>query len=74
MRAVRAMAVAALVAMPLLSSCDGNWYVAGGDAGFPRIQYRDSLISLNDRCPIRQNKLNRAIEPVYVNGRPVGFC
>ncbi len=34
----------------------------------------DGLTSLNDRCPVRGDPLNAAVEPVYVNGRPLGFC
>jgi hypothetical protein len=39
------------------------------------VRYWDrDLVSLNDRCPNTQARLNPAIEPIYVNGRPVGFC
>jgi hypothetical protein len=34
----------------------------------------DGQVTLNDRCPVRLSKLNRRMEPVWVNGRPVGFC
>lgn len=41
----------------------------------PHIRYfEDGRVSLNDRCPVRKVKLNRRMPPVYVNGRPVGFC
>ena len=37
--------------------------------------YHDrSLESLNDHCPIQGGKLGDTIPPVYVNGRPIGFC
>jgi len=49
-------------------------YVPTPDLEHPKIQYQDSLVSLNDRCPVRHGKLNPAYVPVYVNGRPVGFC
>jgi hypothetical protein len=34
----------------------------------------DGLVTVNDRCPVRLVRLNRRMEPAYVNGRPVGFC
>lgn len=36
--------------------------------------FSDGLVTLNDRCPVRLVRLNRKMEPAYVNGRPVGFC
>lgn len=39
-----------------------------------RVQYADSTISLNDICPIAIKKLGTGKMPLYVNGRPVGFC
>lgn len=48
-------------------------YVQKGDS-FPRIRFADERVSLNDRCPVRKAKLNLKMPPVYVNGRPVGFC
>lgn len=49
-------------------------FVAGDIDTLPRIQFADGLISLNDRCPVRRVPLNLRMPPVYVNGRPVGFC
>ena len=49
-------------------------YVPTADLEHPKVRYSDSLVSLNDRCPVRHGKLNPAYVPVYVNGRPVGFC
>jgi hypothetical protein len=44
-------------------------------APFSRIRYSErDQVSLNDRCPITGTQLNPAIPPVYVNGRPIGFC
>jgi len=43
-------------------------------AEFPRIQFGDGQLSLNDRCIVRQVKLNLRMPPIYVNGRPIGFC
>jgi hypothetical protein len=34
----------------------------------------DGSVTVNDRCPVRLVRLNRRMEPVYVNGRAVGFC
>ena len=49
-------------------------YVPGTEDAFPRIRYSDSLVSLNDRCPVRHAKLNLKLDPIYVNGQPIGFC
>ena len=49
-------------------------FVPGDVDSLPRIQYADGQVSLNDRCPVRQVPLNNRMPPVYVNGRPVGFC
>ena len=49
-------------------------YVPTGDRVHPRLKYADSLVSINDRCAVKQNTLSPVIRPVYVNGRPVGFC
>ena len=43
-------------------------------AEFPRLRFPDGSLSLNDRCPVRKVKLNRRMPPLYVNGRPIGFC
>lgn len=44
----------------------------------PSIRYFEpggaGLVSLNNRCPVRKVRLNKKMPPVYVNGRPVGFC
>jgi hypothetical protein len=49
-------------------------YVPGTDEKFPRLRSADGQISLNDRCPVRHAKLNPKMAPVYVNGKPIGFC
>lgn len=48
-------------------------YVNDSDS-LPRIRYANGLVTLNDRCIVRQRKLNLRLPPVYVNGEPVGFC
>jgi len=40
----------------------------------PRLVFADGLVSLNDRCMVRQVKLNPKMPPIYVSGEPVGFC
>ena len=47
---------------------------ADTDTLFPRLRFGDGQISLNDRCIVTQKKLNRRLPPIYVNGRPIGFC
>jgi hypothetical protein len=44
------------------------------DVDLPHIRYSDDQVSLNDRCPVRKSKLNRKMPPLYINGRPLGFC
>jgi hypothetical protein len=49
-------------------------YVQPADS-FPAIRYFEGgLVSQNDRCAVRKVKLNTKMPPVYVNGRPIGFC
>jgi hypothetical protein len=39
------------------------------------LRFRESgLVSVNDRCAVRLVRLNPRMSPVWVNGRPVGFC
>ncbi|HVS19215.1 MAG TPA: hypothetical protein VMT18_11490 [Planctomycetota bacterium] len=53
----------------------GVHYVAGADPTRPFVRYADGQVGLADHCAIRlASKLNRRIPPVYVNGRPIGFC
>ena len=50
-------------------------YVQAAEDSFPQIRYFDSgLVTENDRCAVRKVKLNVKMPPVYVNGRPIGFC
>ena len=43
-------------------------------ADFSHLLYANGETSLNDRCPIRRNKLNPKVRPLFVNGKPLGFC
>ena len=75
MRARIGPAVAAgLAALLRVPGAPAQHYAAGADPNFPRLKYADSLVSLNDRCVVSHTKLNPKVRPVYVNGRPVGFC
>ena len=39
------------------------------------LRYSDTgLVSLNKQCPVTGAPLSSHIEPIYVNGRPIGFC
>jgi hypothetical protein len=54
---------------------DGAFYVLSENPVQPRVRYLDGQTSANDSCPIlRGNKLSRKVPPMYVNGRPIGFC
>jgi hypothetical protein len=49
-------------------------YITPEDS-FPQVRYFESgLVSRNDRCAVRKVRLNVKMPPVYVNGRPIGFC
>ena len=40
---------------------------------YAKAQY-ESLLSVNDRCPVKGGRLNPRIRPMYINRQPVGFC
>ncbi|HET7904482.1 MAG TPA: hypothetical protein VFM17_07975 [Candidatus Eisenbacteria bacterium] len=70
----RRAGIAALAVLTLAGIAGAQELVPTGDPAHPRVRYSDSLISLNDRCAVRQGGLNPTYAPVYVNGRPIGFC
>ena len=72
----RCLALAAIGIAALLSPATSRAqrYVPTADPEHPRIKYADSLVSLNDRCIVRMNKLNTRVRPIYVSRHPVGFC
>jgi len=70
----RGFATAALVAAAMPAASAAQRYIPTDDPEHPRIQYADSLYSLNDECIVRLRRLSRSIPPVYVNGLPIGFC
>ncbi len=41
---------------------------------FPPMQYSNGQVTINDRCPVRKVPLNRSLTPIFVNGKPLGFC
>lgn len=43
-------------------------------AEFSHVRFADGQLSINDRCPVKKGRLNPEAHPLYVNGRPVGFC
>lgn len=65
-----ALAVAALSGAP----GDAQRYVPQADKAHPRLKFADSLLSINDRCAVREGALSTTIRPVYVNRQPVAFC
>ncbi|MCM2272707.1 MAG: hypothetical protein NDJ18_09170 [candidate division Zixibacteria bacterium] len=40
----------------------------------PRLRYANGDITINDRCPVRKVSLNPRLMPLFVNGKPLGFC
>ena len=70
--AVLTFAVASAAACAGMPRAD---VVPSPDGGPHRLRFADGQVSLNDQCMIQlANGLNPAIPPLYVNGRPVGFC
>jgi hypothetical protein len=67
-------AAAGILVCLLFSTGFAQQYVPGEETDFPRIQYADSLVSVNDRCIVRLRKLSPKIPPIFVNGLPIGFC
>lgn len=64
----------ALAFLALAGFAGAQELVPTGDPAHPRVRYSDGLVSLNDRCAVRQGGLNPTYQPVYVNGQPIGFC
>ena len=60
----------------LIAACNRypHQYVEGEEGRFPRIRFADHSLSVNDRCPVTLKRLHPRWDPVYVNGRSVGFC
>ena len=44
------------------------------DAAFSAVRYENGQVSLNEQCPVRRTKLNTKLQPLFVNGQPIGFC
>lgn len=72
-RSVIAFTTVALVAA-LVTVGGAQVYIKSDHEEFPKVLYADTTISLNDRCIVAQERLNRRVRPVYVNGAPIGFC
>jgi hypothetical protein len=68
------LAATALVLSLSVRQSPAQEYVPTADLAHPKVKYSDSQVSMNDRCPVRQGKLSTTYKPVYVNGKPIGFC
>ena len=66
--------IAASAVRPGVTPATAQVMVQTKDPAHPRVRYADSLLSLNDRCMVRQGTMNPMFKPVYITGRPVGFC
>jgi hypothetical protein len=57
-------------------ACSGPAHqpIPGADPEFPRMRFLEGSVSLNDRCPVSGTRLNPRMDPLYVNGRLIGFC
>ncbi len=63
-----------LAALGLAGAARAQWPVPTDDPQRPRLMFADSTITINNQCPVRRGALDPTYRPVYVNGRPVGFC
>jgi YHS domain-containing protein len=77
----RTLAISLVVALAtLLCSVPGvraegtPHYVPSDDPYLPRVEYGDGLVSINKRCTVRKVLMTTTTRPVYINGRPLGFC
>ncbi|MGH7342796.1 MAG: hypothetical protein ACREKH_20115 [Candidatus Rokuibacteriota bacterium] len=59
---------------PVDEDLHGTFVFVGENDSFPEMRYASGAVTLNDRCPVRRVKLNPNLRPLFVNGRPVGFC
>ncbi|HEX7878419.1 MAG TPA: hypothetical protein VF720_03365 [Candidatus Eisenbacteria bacterium] len=70
----------AFVGLPLLGVVgpsdvrSAEYVYETADSLHPHIRYDDGSVSVNDRCAVRMTKLSRSMRPIYVNGKPIGFC
>lgn len=69
-----ALLAAALLLGPLVhdASAQEKIPVAGTDRW--RIRYADGTVTINDICPVANRRIGEHQTPIYVNGKPVGFC
>ncbi|HSQ59969.1 MAG TPA: hypothetical protein VLT84_06010 [Acidobacteriota bacterium] len=70
----RRLGIAGLAFLALAGLAGAQELVQTGDPAHPRLRDADAILSLNDRCAVRQGSLNPTYAPVYVNGKPIGFC
>jgi hypothetical protein len=59
-------------ALPPETSAQEKIPVPGSDRW--RVRYADGTVTINDFCPVAQRRIGERQTPIYVNGRPVGFC
>lgn len=73
-RAAIAFALAALTLPGWAPDAAAQRYVPSGDPYLPRVQYSDGQTSMNKRCTVRKILMTTTTRPVYINGKPLGFC
>lgn len=67
-------ALAVLLLPGIAPQARAQRYIPSGDPYLPRVQYSDGLVSINKRCTVRKILMTTTTRPVYINGRPLGFC
>ena len=72
---VLGIAVACQSPPALVLDGEGVFALPGDRPDRHRLRYVDGQVSRNEACAIQlENRLNHRVPPLYVNGRPVGFC
>lgn len=69
-----ALAAVVIAATPPAAPIKLPRYVSSGDRMLPKVQYTDTLVSVNKRCTVRQILMGPQTRPVYVNRKALGFC
>lgn len=73
-RSALLLALAAFLLPGLAPPAGAQRYVPSDDPYLPRVKYADGLVSINKRCTVRKILMTTTTRPVYINGRPLGFC
>ncbi len=69
------MMLSCMADRPMMDSLEPLGEYVAAEEEYSAVRYWDrDEVSLNDHCPVTGIPLASVIEPLYVNGRPIGFC